>query len=623
MLCILITAAFLHAVPAQSNEFDDFGDLNLDDLLNTVVISGARRGQKLSEAPNAIYVITEEDIRRSGAVDLPDVLRMVPGVDVVNFSGNSYGVSARGFNERYAQRLLVMVDGRNIYKMFFGNVFWEDEQVFIEDIKQIEVMRGPGATMWGANSVTGVINIITKDPEDEQECRMTGKAGTRHFREGVFRFSDRMSKNISCSITGGYREGTGQHHVHDSREISRANVKVSYTPTAHSRLLFTAGFNEADFGIDQSMFTGRSGLDGKSNYQMLRWDYEFAKTSQLYLLAYRDYIDVRSDDAFINAQEEKYNIELQHSFEYGARNYFMWGGRYCNTRVDSNLLASGRDYDDTSGVFAQTEVYLSEALSMQAGLRFEHNSFTGGDWSPRLSLLYTPVPGHHLRLAVARAFRTPSTNEARTYFSVVPIVALQGNDNLDPEKMTAWELGYRTRLFDFLDLNIECYYNVLDDVIESALHASRFPITMTYENAYDAIAKGIEVSLECRLGADWNLRANYTWQEVQARHGSTISGSPKHKGNLWLSGDVFSGIMLDVIVHYVDSTSWPCEPLSGQDVDDYVRLDVRISRKFFNDRLELSLTGQNLTDRYHPEVSDAIATYEVERLIYGAFTVRF
>lgn len=623
MLCILITAAFLRAVPVWCNEFDDFGDLSLDDLLNTVVISGARRGQKLAEAPNAIYVITEEDIRRSGAVDLPDVLRMVPGVDVVNFSGNSYGVSARGFNEHYAQRLLVMVDGRNIYKTFFGNVFWEDEQVFIEDIKQIEVMRGPGATMWGANSVTGVINIITKDPEDEQGFRLTGKAGNRTLREGVFRFSDRMSENLSCSITGGYREGSGQHHVNDSREISRANVKVAYAPTANSRLLFTAGFNEADFGIDQSMFTARSGLDGKSNYQMLRWDYEFAATSQLYLLAYRDYIDVRSDDGFVNAQEVKHSLEVQHSFEYGERNYFMWGGRYCNTRVDSNLLASGRDYDDTMGFFAQTEVSLAETLRMQAGLRFEDNSFTGGDWSPRLSLRYTPVPGHHFRLACSRAFRTPSTNEARTYFSAVPIVALQGNDDLNPEKMTAWELGYRTRLFDLLDLNIECYYNELNDVIESALHADRLPITMTYENAYDAIAKGVEISLECPLSRDWTLRANYTWQEVQARHGGTISGSPKHKCNLWLSGDVFAGIKLDVTLHYVDSTSWPGEPLSGQDIDEYFRLDVRIARSFFNDRLELSLTGQNLTDRYHPEVSDAVATYEIERLIYGACTVRF
>jgi iron complex outermembrane receptor protein len=149
---------------ALADDFKDFAELDLEALLNTEVMSASKRTQKLSEAPNAIYVITEEDIKHSGAVDLPDLFRMAPGLDVVNAYGSCYGVSARGFNERFAQRMLILIDGRSIYTSFFGGVFWENEQVFLEDIERIEIIRGPGATLWGANSVNGVINIITQRP---------------------------------------------------------------------------------------------------------------------------------------------------------------------------------------------------------------------------------------------------------------------------------------------------------------------------------------------------------------------------------------------------------------------------------------------------------------------------
>ena len=224
-LLALMILTFSTAIAAEE-DFSDFTELDLKELLNTKVISASKHEQKLGESANAIYVITENDIKRSGAVDLPDLFRSIPGVDVVNVYGNSYGVSARGFNERFAQRMLMLIDGRSIYTSFFGGVFWENEQVFLEDIERIEIIRGPGGTIWGANAVNGVINIITKEPHQAgQEFMATGKAGTKRFREAVSSYNDTIAENFSFRLTGGYREDEGTRGVNDYRRIPKGTSR--------------------------------------------------------------------------------------------------------------------------------------------------------------------------------------------------------------------------------------------------------------------------------------------------------------------------------------------------------------------------------------------------------------
>jgi len=228
LLCVIILRFVLSpSFTVADEDFKDFAELDLAELLNTEVFSASKRVQKISEAPNAISVITAEEIKRSGAVDLPDLFRMVPGVDVINGYGGGYGVSARGFNEQFARRMLVLIDGRSIYTTLFGGVFWENEQVFLEDIKRIEVIRGPGATLWGANAVNGVINIITKDPEEDQGFMVTGKFGSKNFRENVTRYSDSLSDKFSFSLTGGFREDEGTRGIHDYRRVPKATGRAN------------------------------------------------------------------------------------------------------------------------------------------------------------------------------------------------------------------------------------------------------------------------------------------------------------------------------------------------------------------------------------------------------------
>jgi len=628
-LLIIVILLFPQAF-AIADDYEEFLELDLEALMNIEVVSASRRVQKISEAPNAMYVITEEDIKRSGAVDLPDLFRMVPGVDVVGVYGNSYGVSARGSNERFSQRMLIMIDGRSIYTTFLGSVFWENEQIFLEDIKQIEVIRGPGGTLWGANSVNGVINIITKDPEEDQGFMVTGKAGTRRYRENVTRYSDSVSDNLSFSLTAGYREDEGTRGVNDYRRVPKVTGRLKYNFSENSTLHLFAGVNKSEVGMDLSMYTTRMDARVRSDYQMLRLEHQLSETSHFQFQVYRDYFQAHGSKGFF-IDEEKNNFEIQHSFALGKQNQIVWGANYRATDVDSNYLHYETDHDDLIGFFVQDEVIIFDNLSFIGGIKYEENSFTGGDWSPRGCILYTPWPDHHFRFSLSRAFRTPSfASDSMRFVQTlpsplppIPLGVALGNHRLDPEEMTAYELGYRTTLFKKIGLNVELYYNELDRFIDIEIARLTWPLQARWDNVANIIAKGIEVAVDFPLTHWWTLRANYTFQDVEnKRANKNMPGTPKHKFNLWSSFTFKNGFSLDVITHYVDETKWSELP-GDVKIDDYIRLDIRIAQKLFNDKVELSLAGQNLTDKLHPETSDIVGTYEIERLIYGQITLHF
>jgi iron complex outermembrane receptor protein len=629
---MIAVLSFSFPLARAEEEFKDFAELDLEELLNTIVITASKREQKLSEAPNAIYVITEADIKRSGVVDLPDLFRMVPGVDVISVYGNAYGVSARGFNDRFSQRMLVMIDGRTTYVTFFNGVFWENDQVFLEDIERIEIIRGPGATLWGANAVNGVINIITKDPEEHQGIMVTGKVGTKQYREGIARYSGSLTDKLSISLTGGYREDEGTRGVNDWRRVPKAAGRLKYKLSDSATIHFLAGFNEADIGLDLSEYTQRTDARFRdAYYQILKWEQQISDTSQFHLNVYHDNTKFNSADKQLLIEGGNTEVEVQHAFALGKRNKMVWGGNYRNTRVKSSLTRSRTDHDDLIGFFLQDEFTLSDRVRLVAGVKYEDNSFTGGDWSPRGCILYSPWDNHHFRFAVSRAYRTPGFFEDNTRFVKTlpsplppfPIARTLGNEHLDPEEMTSYELGYRATLLNRLVLNLELYYNELNDMIKLVTIRKSVPFVLAYDNSSNAISKGIEVSLDLPVAPWWTLTANYTFQEVEnKRLNRDIQGAPKHKFNLGSRFTFTTGFNLDIRVHYVDETRWD-GLIEDVKVDDYVRLDIRIAQKLFNDKVELSVTGQNLTDKLHPEYSDGVATYEIERLIYGQLTINF
>ncbi|MCP4715612.1 MAG: TonB-dependent receptor [Deltaproteobacteria bacterium] len=634
-ICALAAAISLLIAPHRANGAD-LSELDWEQLLDIEVISASRRLQKSSEAPGAIYVITHKDINRSGATCIPDVLRMVPGIDVANYYGNNYSVTARGLNEPFARRMLILVDGRSIYSPFYGAAYWENPQVFLEDIKQIEVMRGPGATLWGANAVNGVVNIITWDPEEKPGLSVTTRAGTKQFRETVLRLSGPLSKNLHGTITAGYHDDQGTRGVHDFRRMPRATARLKYALSEQSTLHLFAGFNEmTEYAIPYTANAPETDMRLRANFQMLRWEHRHSQTSNFHLQLYHSNFEANSTLKFFETECDTNEIELQHSFAAGDHHLILWGGNYRSSEARSSYLDAYNDHDDLVGFFVQDEIRVLDSLTVVGGVKFENNSFTGSDWSPRLSVLYTPAFDHQLRLTWSQAYRTPSFIENGMLMNStfppplqqIPLATINGNRHLSTEKNTAWELGYRTTLFHKIKLNVELYYNNLKNLIEYHTNTSRLPADIQFRNNYNAVSMGTEIDLRFPVTSRWMLSANYTYQEVENKRAERdVNATPRHKVNVESHYLFQNGISLNIRAHFVAETKWR-DPSGGLlnrfTIDDYLRLDVRIAKKFFNNHLELAAVGQNLTDKLHPEGTEGFTVFESDRLIYFQATWQY
>ena len=392
------------------------------------------------------------------------------------------------------------------------------------------------------------------------------------------------------------------------KQAGRAKYKLSEDTTLH---LF-AGVNESTIGLDVTNYTTRTNANVRNNYEMLRIEHQFSDTSQLQIQGFHNYAAGNSKDKELQVKERKSGVEFQHFFALGERHRIVWGANYRNAQINSTFLKPEKDHDDLVGGFLQDTFTILDNLDFIAGIKYETNSFTGGDWSPRGCILYSPASNHHLRFAVSRSYRTPSffENSASSIRNLpaplppLPFAIVVGNEHMDAEKLTAYELGYRTTLFNRVGLNVELYYNDIKDVIENVRLRNIWPMVISWDNAFNAISKGIEISANYPITPWWQLRANYTYQEIEnKRANKDIRGVPKHKFNIWSSFTFNNGFSLDLMAMYVDKTKWTGF-LEDVKVDDYVRLDMRIAQKFFNDKLEIAFVGQNLTDKLHPEISD-------------------
>jgi len=455
---------------------------------------------------------------------------------------------------------------------------------------------------------------------------MTTKLGTKHFREGLLRYSGNLSGRASLSLTAGYREDEGSPGVNDYRRIPKITGRVKYRLPPRSVVHFFAGANDSEIGLDTSRYTSTTDAHVRSNYQMIKWEHAITGSSDFHVQVDRTYAELHTSDRRPLAELGQYNLELQHSFSLGTKQKVIWGATYRYSHLDCNYLDPKKDNINIVGLFVQDAIRIAANCTLFAGIKFEDNSFTKHAFSPRISLLYEPLHGHHFRLSLARAYRNPTfvENSMQTFirFMDIPVLLQTGNEHLDSERMTALELGYRTTLFNRLDVSIELYYNEHDRSIELTDPVLALPPTMKYKNKFDAVSKGMEVSLTLPLTPWWTCTGNYTYQDCDRRKKPRgIQGTPLHKINLGSRLSFNNGFSLDVRLHFVDETRWYF--YRNIKADDYLRLDVRIARTLFNDRLELALVCQNLTDTRHPEYSDGVRMYEADRLIYGQISVRF
>lgn len=645
----------LAAEQEPSSKSTDFVEMSLEDLMDIEVTSVSKRPEKRHEAAAAIFVITQEDIRRSGAATIPEALRMAPGVQVQRINANRWSITVRGFNGLYANKLLVLVDGRTVYSPLFSGVYWETQDTLLEDIDRIEVIRGPGATLWGANAVNGVINIITKPASETQGGLLTLGGGTEERGFGSIRYGSHFGQNGFWRVYAKYfnRDGFVDGSGHDTEDDWRAYRAGFRLDNAFEVDRLTLQGEVYDGRAGQSvtiplpfppvMHTFDSDFDIAGGHLLGRWSRRLSDDADIALQAYYDY-SVR-DEATFEERRHTVDLDFQHRRALGTRHEFLWGLGYRYTTDDTAgsfvfMLDPENHEDHLFSAFVQDTITLvEERLRLTVGTKFEHNDHSGFEIQPTLRLLWTPNETHTVWAAVSRAVQTPSRSEHDMRINVarfpLGLVSLVTHSGVDSEKLLASEIGYRVRPTKNLFLDLTAFYNIYDDLrtwepllpfFEVLPLPPHLAIHSRLNNNMEGEVYGIEISADWQAARRWRLSAAYSFLEMNLRlDGSSQDTtsivqedrSPHHQAHLISHVDLPHQLELDTEFYYVDR-------LSGTDIPSYVRFDVRLGWRPRED-LEVSVSWQDILDARHPEygVFEGVNSTEAERGIYGKVTWRF
>ena len=649
---------------SRPSEPRDFTSLSVEELMNYPVTSVSRHEEKLAEAPAAVYVITPEEIRRSGATSIPEALRLAPGLDVARVDAHDWAISARGFNDIFANKLLVLMDGRSLYTPLFSGVFWDVQDTMLEDIERIEVVRGPGATLWGANAVNGVINIITKSAKETavpgEKFLITGGGGTEEQGFGGVRYSDQVGEHTYFRVYTKYFNRDDSvlpdgYDANDRWRMGRAGFRVDWGdnagPMKSDLNLLTLQGDIYDGRLNQTFNVPAptppfaASISDKEQVKggnvLSRWSHVFSDTSNLELQFYYD--RTYRDSAIFGEDRDTFDLDLQHRFLAGDRNDIVWGAGYRASadRVgNSYTVALDPDHRTTQlfSAFIQDQIALQpERWSLTLGTKLEHNDFTGFEVQPSARLLWTPTPRQSVWASVSRAVRTPSRAEDDIQLRALTrspgvISLIEGRDSLDSEKLIAYELGYRLQPHAQLSLDLAVFYNTYTDLrsLEPQPFTPGLPpvyVPLVPSTQYHGETYGFEFTPSWQATDWWRLQAGYSYLQMELHRDSSSldmlteldeGRSPRHQFSLRSSFDLPHDVQFDAWVRYVDR-------LPTLDIPAYVSLDLRLAwrpRK----NLELAIVGQNLLDDRHPEFRSSLITTvptEIERSVYGKVTWRF
>jgi iron complex outermembrane receptor protein len=634
--------------PALAGD-DDLTQLSLQDLLQVPVTSVSRRKQPLSRTAAAVYVITQEDIRRSVATCLPELLRMAPGLHVARIDANKWAVGARGFGGRYADKLLVLVDGRSVYTQLFSGVYWESLDLPLEDIERIEIIRGPGAAVWGANAVNGVINIITKIASDTRGPLVSAQTGTSDRAVGTLRYGGALGRRFGYRtyVRGGlrapYSSVTGQS-AQDGWDSLRGGFRADGQSARGDRFMLQAeGYGmEADNGrtvrlsrvkpyqMDPLETIRMSGASGQ-----FRWERPLSETSNLSLESSFSGYSRDEGKTGIALSGRAASLDLQHGFRSGNRQQVTWGLGFRRSLNDFSsdsvrALAAGRTLDALS-LFAEDEFeLLREKLYLTLGAKLERHTYTGWGWQPRVQL---SVPFHKRQLAwmsVARALRTPSRYERDLLgadvsylgevFGMPAVANVTGNPNIQAETLDALEAGYRLQANPSLSFDIALFVNRYRRLrvaspgnprLETGPQGAALVVPVSLSDSGRGTEKGGELAVTWMPAPRWKLNASYSHTTPHIAGGSAQSarGSdfayPRNQANGRSFLDLPKRFSLDAGYYYVspmtavlaDGTRVPLAP--------GFRGDLRLARRFGNG-LELMVCADHLFGparvEYVPEV---------------------
>lgn len=647
----------------------DVTTMSVEDLMNMQVTSVSKRAQKVADAPAAVFVITQDDIQRSGARNIPELLEMVPGLEVARIDENKWAIGSRGFNGRFDDKLLVLIDGRSVYTPLFSGVYWDVQDVMLDDVERIEVIRGPGATLWGANAVDGVINIITKKAKDTQSAlvkagggdeeltadgvRYGGSVGDKgYYRAYVkgFDFASSTSLTGQDAYDGWYQESGGfrsdwtlspkdsltvqgqMYHSRDGETLTVPSLSAPYSSTFR---------NTGDY----------SGGD-----VLTRWDHSFSNSS-ISLLAYFDRTNFADPNLFVD-HESVYDIEFQHDFHVGSSHNIVWGAGYRSIQ-DRNVSTFTVAVQPTQGQYNQFNAFfqdeiglLNDRLRLTIGSKLDHNDFTGFDVEPNVRLLVNLSQNQSVWGAVSRAVRTPAITEeglqlneavvppgAPPFYSPLPVAEqVEGSTAFKSEDLLAYEVGYRVQATKTFSADIAAFYNNYTNLRTAEPGqpftepvGSPIPASVVYpfvaENKMSGGTYGIEPFFTWKVFPIWKIYANYSYLQMNIHKNADSLDptadlpngiNPKNQAFFNSSLELPGHIEQHLSVRYVDN-------LPGYNIPSYESFDAGVRWSPVRG-VTLGFDGLNWLNHRHVEfLPDFINTVPtvVTRSVFGSVTVDF
>lgn len=644
---LLVVMAAGVAAP-QPTAQRDLTEMSIEDLLNIEVTSVARREQKLSQSPSAVYVITGEDIRRSGATSLPDALRLAPGVQVMQMDGVKWAVGIRGFNGRFSNKLLVMVDGRSLYSPAFGGVYWEASEVPLEDVERIEVIRGPGATLWGSNAVNGVINIITKHARGTQGTQVTAGGGNQEGGLGSARFGGEAGPRLQYRFYSKYDSRSGLlrpsgERANDNSTKTQGGYRIDWEPSERDEILLSGDAYEGDGGERYTVLFRGPPFARQTPYRtsysganlLARWTH---KHSDGAVTQFQTYFDRINRDNLLEGHSgfSLGDTELQHQRDF-SRQHLVFGAGYRVSRdnMQPDWFATFDPHRRTQqrvNLFVQDEIaVVPEKLLLTVGSKFENNTFASWEAQPSASLLWNISEKDTAWFSAARADRLPSRVDhdlaADGFVAPGPegsivVGRILGSDKVRPERQTSVEGGYRFRPLPQLSLDLAAFHNNYDGlgtlVEGQPVFVGGVPPTTILPLTFANLGAAIKL-YGAELAAAWSpleagrLRVTYSWLRGGVDTNTSVTG-PAHQFHAHWYWNLPGNIEWDSGYYFTDGFSI---------IRAYHRVDSRVGWRP-SPRLEFSIVGQHLLDNQHPESPPLFALpNEVGRGVYGKLTWGF
>ncbi|PHR27091.1 MAG: TonB-dependent receptor [Desulfotalea sp.] len=660
----IISPTAVSAVCCQRETLRYLKGLSFEDLLQAEITSVSKRSESLFTAAAAVSVITAEDIERTGVRSIPEALRMVPGLDVSSIDGSRYAIGSRGFNEYFETKLLVLVDGRTMYTPLYSGVHWNSLDIVMQDIKRIEVIRGPGATVWGSNAVNGVINIITKNSSDTQGGFLSVSIGNFDQPDVSARYGGTLNESVTYRLYAkGYDrapfDGLETEDAHDSSRSLRAGFRIDSQPSSHNIMsLQGGGFDgEADFeailtGYLSPPFIRTAGVTEtySGGHILGSWEHRFSDQSNTTLQVYYDRGD-RNNVIFTEARDT-IDIDFKNQLSIWDNHDIVWGAGYRWTHDDLQGTVTisfdpASNSDQLWSTFLQDDINIVDDFAwVTLGTKLEHNDYTGLEVQPSIKLRLQPTPNQLIWAAVSRAVRTPSRVEADVSVNLgtkvdgqgnLVVQRLEGSDSFDSEILIAYELGYRWRVRRSLSFDVTTYFNDYDKLrtlepqnktyYESG-ETAYLVMPARFENEAQGESYGIEIQSTWQPLDNLKFMGSYSYIDLNLdfKSGSALAGkklksgeyAPRHQFKLRYYWDLRPDISLNSELYYVSD-------IGAGEIDSYIRIDMQLSWQA-SDSLRFTLGGENLFGPTHQEFFNSLSNIvasEVPRIYWFKTTFWF